>query len=107
MTHLTDATWDREVNASPLPVLVMFSATWCQPCKAMGSTLDQMGAAWAGKVRVAKADVEQAPDAANRAGVTSVPTFVVYRDGVALATHRGATTARGLVDLVRGAGVVL
>lgn len=107
MRTVTDKTWNAEVVGADVPVLVMFSATWCKPCAAAAPVLQRFEAATGGRVRVLKADIEQAGAAAVAARVQSVPTFVLYSRGAVVATHAGydarlVDTLRGMVD----AGVV-
>ncbi len=105
MQTVTDQTWDAEVTKSAPPVLVMFGASWCAPCRAAVPMLDALAEKLGTRVRVLKADVEQAPAASNAAGVTSVPHFAVYQRGALVASHRGAAQASRLVDLMRAVGV--
>lgn len=100
MRTVSDKTWNAEVVDADVPVLVMFSATWCRPCAAAGPVLERFEEATGGKVRVLKADIEQAGAAAVAARVQSVPTFVLYSRGGVVATHTGYDAR--LVDTLRG-----
>ncbi|MEF9876518.1 MAG: thioredoxin [Gordonibacter sp.] len=63
------------------PVLVDFFATWCGPCKMLTPTVDEIAAEQAGKASVYKLDIDQSPDIAQRYGVMSVPTLIVFENG--------------------------
>ncbi len=89
-----------EVLESNIPVLVDFFATWCGPCKMMGPVLDNFEKASAGTVKVVKVDVDQNPELAAQFGVMSIPTLVVFKDGVAKAVAVGTKTIPELNDLV-------
>ena len=63
------------------PVLVDFFATWCRPCKMLAPTIDEIAGEQAGKATVYKLDIDQSPDIAQKYGVMSVPTLIVFESG--------------------------
>lgn len=79
--EVSDATFDREVLQSELPVLVDFWAVWCGPCKAIAPIVDGVAAAFAGKLKVAKVNIDQNGAAPSRFGVQSIPTLLFFKDG--------------------------
>jgi thioredoxin 2 len=93
---ITDATWQVEVDSSPLPVLVDFWAPWCGPCRAMGPILDQLAAETTGRLKVAKLNVDENPEAAARFGVQAIPTLVLLDGGKAREELRGAMSKAAL-----------
>jgi thioredoxin 1 len=81
ITTLSDSTFDEEVKGSAEPVLVDFWAEWCGPCKMITGTLEEIGRDYAGRLRVAKLNVDDNPDVARRFEVMSIPTLILFKDG--------------------------
>jgi len=78
---VTDATFVEMVEHSPLPVLVDAWAPWCAPCRMIAPVIDQLAAEMAGRVRVAKLNVDENPATAARFNLRSIPTLLVLRGG--------------------------
>jgi thioredoxin 2 len=78
---VTDAAFAAEVERSPLPVLLDLWAPWCGPCLVMAPVLDQVAMELAGRLRVAKLNIDENPAIASRFGVQSIPTLLVLKDG--------------------------
>lgn len=98
---VTDASFESEVLNSDVPVLVDFWATWCAPCKAIAPAVDALAAETTGKLKCVKLDVQANPRAAMKFGVTNIPTFIVFKGGVAVAKQVGiAGGANGIKKLV-------
>ena len=81
ISTLTDSTFDEEIGAADEVVIVDFWAEWCGPCKMISPILEEIATEQAGKVRVAKLNVDDNPDDARRYEVMSIPTLIVFRDG--------------------------
>ena len=79
--HITQAEFAEKVENVPYPVLVDLFATWCGPCKMMAPVLDEVAVSKQGKAAVYKVDVDQEPELAQRFGVMSVPTLIVFKNG--------------------------
>ena len=83
---MTDATFDREVVRSPLPVVVDFYAEWCAPCRLTEPTLRDLSAKLAGRVKFASVNVDEAAHVTRSYGIQAIPTY--------LFVHRGQEKAR-------------
>ena len=78
---LTSSTFDEAVASSDKPVVVDFWAEWCGPCKMIAPVLDEIASEQAGKIKIAKVNVDENPDIARRFDVMSIPTLIVFKDG--------------------------
>lgn len=88
-TPLNDTNFADEVLNEDLPVVVLFGASWCQPCKALEPALTQLTEHYAGRVKVVKADVELAAKAAQANSVRGVPTLLAFNRGEVTAMASG------------------
>ncbi len=78
---LSTSTFDEAVKGADTPVVVDFWAEWCGPCKMITPILEELAAEQAGKITVAKLNVDENPDLAMRYNVMSIPTLLVFKDG--------------------------
>ena len=95
---LSTTTFDEEVNGSSTPVLVDFWAEWCGPCKMIAPILEEIAAEQEGRLKVAKLNVDDAPDIAQRFGVMSIPTMILFDGGEAAKRVVGAKPKAALLD---------
>ncbi len=97
---VNDENFDDEVLRSDIPVLVDFWAEWCGPCKVVGPTIEALASDYQGKVKVAKLNVDDNPEAAGRFGVRSIPTLIVFKDGAAQEAAVGVRPKGQLAELI-------
>jgi len=83
MDILTEETFDEEVGSSDLPLMVDFWAEWCGPCRMVAPILEAIASEHEGRLRIAKVNVDDAPNIARRFEVMSIPTLIIFKDGVA------------------------
>ena len=90
MDTFTDASWDRAVLASPVPVVVEFWAEWCVPCHMVSPVVEEIGRDKGEALQVAKLNIDDNPDVTRRFGVMSIPTLMLFKGGEEVARVVGA-----------------
>ena len=78
---VNDASFEAEVEKSVGVTVVDFWATWCGPCRMIAPALDEIATELAGRVKIVKVDVDEAPDTAGKYGIRSIPCLVLYKNG--------------------------
>jgi thioredoxin 1 len=109
--QVSDESFETDVLAAPGPVLVDFWAEWCSPCKMIAPALDEIGAAMAGRLTIAKLNIDDNPNTPSKYGVKAIPTLILFNNGQVVATKLGAVPKSKLAEWiqsslpVRGAAV--
>ena len=98
--ELTNENFDAEVLQSELPVLVDFWATWCGPCMMLGPIVAEVAAEYAGRVKVGKVNVDNAPELAARYGITRIPALLLFRKGEVARTSVGFVKKADVVAML-------
>ena len=88
--NVSDVSFDADVLKSSQPVLVDYWAAWCGPCKMIAPMLEEVSAEYAGKVTIAKLNVDENPETAAKFGIRGIPTLMLFKDGQVAATKVGA-----------------
>ena len=101
--HVTDASFEADVLKSGQPVLVDYWAAWCGPCKMIAPILEEVASEYAGRLTVAKLNVDENQDTAAKYGVRGIPTLMLFKDGQAAATKVGALSKSQLTAFLDGA----
>jgi thioredoxin 1 len=100
---LQDATFDKEVLKSDVPVLVDFWAVWCGPCKAIAPAVEELAKQYKGKVKIAKMDVDEHQQIPQQFGIRSIPTLLVFKGGRVVDTIVGAVAKSKLEESLKKA----
>ena len=97
---VTDASFETEVLRAQGPVLVDFWAEWCGPCKSIAPILDEIATEYAQRLKVVKLNTDDSPDLAVKYGVRSIPTLMIFKNGINEATKVGVLTKSQLMAFV-------
>ena len=103
LVTLQDATFQKEVIESDVPVLVDFWAEWCGPCKAIAPAVEQLASDFRGKAKIAKMDVDAHQEVPQQYGIRSIPTLLVFKGGRVVDTIVGAVPKAKLEESLQRA----
>ena len=98
--HVTDDTFEPEVLRSETPVLVDYWAEWCGPCKMIAPLLDEVAKDYAGKLKVAKLNIDENQATPPKYGIRGIPTLMLFKNGDVAATKVGAVSKSQLTAFI-------
>lgn len=98
--HVTDESFEENVLKAEIPVLVDYWAEWCGPCKMIAPILDEISADYAGKMAIAKLNIDENPDTPPKYGIRGIPTLMLFKNGNVQATKVGALSKSQLTAFI-------
>lgn len=99
--QLNEQNFEQEVSRADLPVLVDFWASWCGPCRMLSPVIAEIAEEYAGKVKVGKVNVDEQPNLANRYGIASIPTVMLFKNGEVVSTSLGYRPKNDLETMLK------
>ena len=98
--HVSDASFDQDVVQSQIPVLVDYWAEWCGPCKSIAPVLDEISKEYAGKLVIAKVNIDENTETPAKFGIRGIPTLMLFKGGSVEATKVGALSKSQLTAFI-------
>ncbi|HUV66977.1 MAG TPA: thioredoxin [Sedimentisphaerales bacterium] len=98
--ELTDATFDKTVHNSDVPVLVDFWAPWCGPCKMIAPIVQEIADEYADRAKICKLNTDEARDSAMEFGISAIPTLILFKDGQVQKKWVGLTSKKKLAEAI-------
>ncbi len=100
IVHTNDDSFETDVLQSDKPALVDFWAEWCGPCKMIAPLLDEAASEYSDKMSVVKLNVDESPNIAQKFGIRSIPTLMLFKDGAVQAQKLGAMSKSQLTEFL-------
>ena len=100
IVHTNDSDFEADVINSDKPALVDFWAEWCGPCKAIAPLLSEAAEEYADRMSIVKLNVDQSPNTAQKFGIRSIPTLILFKDGAVQAQKLGAMSKSQLTEFL-------
>ena len=102
IVYLSDADFESAVLKSDIPVLVDYWAEWCGPCRMIAPILEEIAKDYAGRVKIAKLNIDENPGTPPKYGIRGIPTLMLFKDGAVAATKVGALSKSQLASFLDG-----
>lgn len=103
IVHVSDASFENDVLGGDLPVLVDFWAEWCGPCRMIAPILDEIASEYAGRLQVAKINIDENPATPPRFNIRGIPTLILFKEGAVAAQKVGAVSKSQLTAFIDSA----
>lgn len=100
MLNITETNFENEILKADKVAFVDFYATWCGPCKMMSPIVDELSAEYEGKAVFGKCDIDANMSIAEKYGIMSIPTFIIFKNGEAVQTMTGGTSKAALKNMI-------
>ncbi len=100
VVELNDQNFEQEVLQADLPTLVDFWAPWCGPCRMVGPIVEEIAKEYAGKLKVGKLNVDNAPQTAAKYGIRAIPSLIIFKNGEVAAKSVGAQPKQELQKII-------
>jgi thioredoxin 1 len=101
LIHVSDENFEQEVLKADKPSIVDFWAPWCGPCRALSPMVEELAATYKDRIKVAKLNIDDSPLTAEKLGVRSIPTLMLFKDGKLLDTLIGLVPKDKLEDFAK------
>lgn len=101
VVQVTDDSFEQEILKSDLPTLVDFWASWCGPCRAIAPVVEELSEDYAGKVKVAKLNVDESPVTPGKYGIRAIPTLIMFKGGQQVDQITGAVSKAHIEEALK------